>query len=91
MERGAGKTALLDTLRASLLAGLIDVKAEQARLGKEIEKLQAEIARVNTQLGNTRFVANAPPAVVAKERERLSTNDASLVQLQEQLVKLANL
>ncbi len=73
------------------LAGLIDVKAEQARLGKEIEKLQAEIARVNTQLSNTRFVANAPPAVVAKERERLSTNEASLVQLQEQLVKLSSL
>ncbi|MES2623736.1 MAG: valine--tRNA ligase [Pseudomonadota bacterium] len=73
------------------LAGLIDVKAEQARLGKEIEKLQGEITRVNTQLSNERFVANAPPAVVAKERERLAANEASLLQLNEQLVKLGSL
>jgi valyl-tRNA synthetase len=73
------------------LAGLIDVSAEQGRLNKEIEKLQAEIIRVNTQLGNTRFVANAPPAVVAKERERLAANEASLSQLKEQLGKLAAL
>jgi valyl-tRNA synthetase len=73
------------------LAGLIDVNAEQVRLGKEIEKLQGEVTRVNTQLGNARFVANAPPAVVAKERERLSATEASLFQLKEQLLKLGNL
>jgi valyl-tRNA synthetase len=73
------------------LAGLIDVTAERARLGKEIEKLQAEIAKIRGQLGNERFVANAPPAVVAKERERLANAGASLQQLQEQLQKLGKL
>jgi valyl-tRNA synthetase len=38
--------------------------AERARLRKEIE-------RAEKQLGNERFVANAPPAVVAAEREKL--------------------
>jgi valyl-tRNA synthetase len=73
------------------LAGLIDVKAETARLGKEIDKLQAEIAKLGEQLGNERFVANAPEAVVARGRERLAAAQASLQQLQEQLGKLGNL
>jgi valyl-tRNA synthetase len=71
------------------LAGLINVQAEQARLTKEIEKLQLEISKINNQLSNTKFVDNAPPAVVAKERERLSNSSSSVAQLQEQLVKLA--
>jgi valyl-tRNA synthetase len=70
------------------LAGLIDVAAEQARLGKEIDKLQAEIAKVTGQLANERFVANAPEAVVQRERERLAAAQASLAQLQQQLAKL---
>ncbi|MGA0806540.1 MAG: valine--tRNA ligase, partial [Pseudohongiellaceae bacterium] len=73
------------------LAGLIDVGAEQSRLSKEIDKLQAEIARVSGQLSNERFVANAPEAVVARERERLAGARTSLTQLQEQFSKLGKL
>ncbi len=73
------------------LAGLIDVKAEQARLTKEIDRLKAESTKIQAQLANERFVANAPPAVVAKERERLSNFGSSLQQLQEQLEKLGKL
>ncbi len=70
------------------LAGFVDIKAEQARLAKEIEKLQTDITKLTAQLGNERFVANAPPAVVAKERERLAGNQTALVQLATQMKKL---
>jgi len=73
------------------LAGLIDVSAEKARLSKEIDKLQVEIAKVTGQLSNERFVANAPDAVVARERERLAAAQASLLQLQEQFTRLGSL
>ena len=73
------------------LAGLVDVKAETARLAKEIDKLQAEIDKVRAQLANERFVANAPEAVVSRERERLATAEASLLQLRQQQEKLAAL
>ena len=52
------------------LAGIIDVAAERARLGKELDKLHKEAQRVEGKLGNANFLAKAPEAVVAKERER---------------------
>ena len=53
------------------LEGLIDIREEQARLGKELEDLKKEIARILGKLGNESFVAKAPEAVIAKEREKL--------------------
>jgi valyl-tRNA synthetase len=38
----------------------------------EIERLQKEVARAEGMLANERFVRNAPPDVVAAEREKLS-------------------
>lgn len=65
------------------LDGLIDVEAEKARLGKEIEKIQKEVGKSKGKLGNERFVANAKPEVVAVERERLEEWEVKLAQLQE--------
>jgi valyl-tRNA synthetase len=73
------------------LAGLIDVKAEQARLQKEIDKLTSEISRQQGQLANEKFVANAPEAVVGKVRETLAAARHSVEQLQGQLAKLSGL
>jgi valyl-tRNA synthetase len=41
-------------------------------VGAERERLRAEIARAEGMLANERFVANAPPAVVEAEREKLA-------------------
>jgi valyl-tRNA synthetase len=53
------------------LGTLIDLKAEEARLQKEIGKVTEEIARLHKKLSNEKFVANAPEEVVAAEREKL--------------------
>lgn len=71
------------------LAGFVDIRAEQQRLQKEIDRLQADITKIEGQLANEKFVANAPPAVVAKQREQLANNGNALAQLQAQLKKLA--
>src|SRR5690606_5656074 len=52
------------------LGDLIDIAAETARLQKEIDKLDSEIARLDKKLGNEKFVANAPAEIVASEREK---------------------
>ncbi|HGM5493295.1 TPA: valine--tRNA ligase [Serratia fonticola] len=73
------------------MAGFIDKDAEIARLSKEMGKLDTEIASIEGKLSNEGFVARAPEAVVAKERERLAACKEGKVKLQEQQATIAAL
>ena len=66
----------------------VDMAAERERLGKEITRLEGEMAKAQAKLGNESFVARAPAAVVAQERERLEGYSQTLDQLREQLSRL---
>ena len=66
------------------MAGLIDKEAELARLEKEVAKLSQECGRIEGKLGNEGFVAKAPEAVLAKEREKLADYQVQLTKLKEQ-------
>jgi valyl-tRNA synthetase len=66
----------------------IDVAAERERLSKEIARLEGEITKANGKLSSESFVARAPAAVVAQERERVANFGATLDKMREQLAKL---
>ena len=66
----------------------IDVAAEQARLGREILRLQAEITKLEAKLGNHSFVSRAPAAVVELERKRRADFSQTLHRLQDQAARL---
>ena len=66
----------------------VDIAAERARLGKEAMRLEGELVKVKTKLGNEAFVAKVPPAVLEQERKRLVEFTATLEKLTEQLARL---
>jgi valyl-tRNA synthetase len=67
----------------------IDIAAETARLDKEITRLEGEIVKAQAKLGNDSFVARAPAAVVAQERQRLDGFTEALGRLRDQRARLA--
>jgi valyl-tRNA synthetase len=86
----AAATQVLGEVRVLVpLAGLVDVGAELSRLDKQIEKQQAQQAQLENKLGNERFVAQAPPEVVAQAREKLAELNAQTELLQQQRAQLA--
>ena len=70
------------------LAGLIDLDAERARLSKELEQADADIARRAARLDNAGFVDKAPANVIQRERAGLAGAQAMAERLRERLAQL---
>ena len=54
------------------LEGLVDVEAEKTRLNKELEKIEAEIAKVEQKLANPNFTQKVPATVLEEHKKRLA-------------------
>jgi valyl-tRNA synthetase len=79
--KGSAQIVVGEATACLPLGDLIDIEAEAARLKREIDRNQGEIARLEKKLGNEKFVANAPPEVVEADREKR----AELVEMGERL------
>ena len=65
--------------------GLIDPAAEAARLTRELEKIHAEIEKVQAKLNNPAFVQKVPPNVLQEHQRRLADWQAKLNQVRRAL------
>ena len=70
------------------IKGLIDVKAEQARLKNESSKISQAIAKLQTRISDDNFINNAPYEVVKKQKETLQTMEIRLEKYNAQLASL---
>ena len=77
-----GETAALP------LKGVIDVAAERARLGKEMQKADADIGRVDAKLNNPNFMARAAEEVVEEEKQKREEAVARKAKIAEALEQL---
>lgn len=67
---------------------VIDLKAESARLQKEIKKLTDEVGKIDAKLANAAFVARAPEEVVEEQRERRAQAEQTGARLSAALERL---
>ncbi|HWN82530.1 MAG TPA: class I tRNA ligase family protein, partial [Candidatus Udaeobacter sp.] len=70
------------------LQGLIDFEAEARRLSRDLEKAERELGTAQSRLTSAAFRAKAPPAVVARETERLGELEAVTAKLRASLAAL---
>ncbi len=83
---GASGTVVLEDRTAVIvpLGDLVDIAKECARLAAEADTLEGLVRAQETKLGNAQFVERAPPAIVAKEREKTAAWAAQAAALREQ-------
>lgn len=67
------------------LEGVIDLEAQKQRLSKKIEKLKAEVNKIDKKLSNPKFVDNAPADVVEEVKDKGSKFKAELEALESNL------
>jgi len=72
------------------LKGVIDLAVERARLGKEMQKADADVARSDAKLNNPKFMEHAAEEVVEEEKEKRDEALARKAKITEALERLKN-
>jgi valyl-tRNA synthetase len=85
---GSARQVLADADLFVPLAEWIDIEVERARLRKELTQVEADLKKVEKNLGNAAFLKRAPRAVVEKEESKREEFVAKKVRLQANLAAL---
>lgn len=65
------------------LSGLVDLEKEQAKLEKQIGKLEKELSGIERKLSNDKFIQNAKPEIVEKEKDKFTEVKSKLDTIKE--------
>ena len=70
------------------LSGLVDFAAEQARIEKELGKLEKERVKFDKKLSNPGFLSKAAPEIIEKDRAKLADIVERMDRLQAELAEM---
>ncbi len=88
-EAPESATAIIGDMRVLIpLGSFIDANAEIARLNRELEKAEKDIAGVAGRLNNKAFVDKAPEAVINKAQQQLADAESAKATLLEQIERM---
>jgi valyl-tRNA synthetase len=79
--KGAALIVVGETTAALPLAGVIDMAEELKRLGREIEKAESDLGKMDAKLANPKFVERAKPEAVEETRERKAELEGTIKRL----------
>ena len=88
---GAVQVVVGEAVACLMLANVIDVGQETARLSKELGKVAGEIKKLTGKLSNEKFLSKAPEDVVAEQKRRLTEEEERTAQLEAALERLKEL
>ncbi len=86
--KGAIQVTVGEAIYYMPLADVIDITAEKARLGKNLDKLSKEIAGISGRLNNEKFMAKAPKNVVEDNRKNLELAEQKAAKIKEGISRL---
>src|SRR5690606_33978555 len=64
-----------------LLEGIVDVEKQKAKFLKEIENLEKYLKGIDSKLSNQKFIENAPPELIAGEKDKKKDTEEKLEKL----------
>jgi len=86
--KGAAAIVVGDTSAALPLGGVIDAAAETKRLGREIEKAESDLGKMDAKLSNPQFMAKAKDEAVEEARERKTELEGTIRRLKAAVRRL---
>ena len=89
VPEGSAQIVLDDATAVLPLGAVIDLDQERARLSREIEKQESEIAKLDKKLANQQFLAKAPAEVVSEQRERREEAAAASAKIAAALAQIS--
>jgi valyl-tRNA synthetase len=89
LNQGMAATAVVEDIEIFvLLEGIIDIQEERNRLGRELSKINSDIATLNKRLSNQDFINRAPKDVVEKDKEKHQSLTVMAEKIQQNLSRL---
>jgi valyl-tRNA synthetase len=86
--KGAAVIVVGDATAALPLGGVIDAEAEAKRLGREIEKAESDLGKMDAKLSNPQFMAKAKEEAVEEARERKAELEGAIKRLRAAVRRL---